>query len=115
MSVLDYASPQQTPPRWRLALYHLRFVLLGGYALLLAGALGFWLYAGAEAIGVAIVSLIFLGMQGMFLIGMPQLRWPRPTRRRRMWISVVAGAGVAAVLTFGLVATGLSGVDWWRR
>jgi len=43
MSVLEYASPQATPPRWRIALYHLRFVLLGAYALLIAGAV--WFYA----------------------------------------------------------------------
>ena len=81
MPLLEYASPQATPPRWRIALYHLRFVLLAGYLLLLGGAIWFWIEMDVE-IGVLLIGLLVLvGFQALFLIGMPQLRWPRPTRR----------------------------------
>src|SRR6059058_1475457 len=114
MSVLEYASPQAAPPRWRVALFHLRYVLLAFYALLLAGAVWFYADLGMEAVFLAITLFIFFGAQALFLIGMPQLRWPRPVRRKPMWMSLVAGAFVAGILTFGLIMTGMSLFDVWK-
>jgi hypothetical protein len=115
MPVLEYASPQSPPPRWRLALYHVRFVLLALYLLLVAGIVGYLIANGAEAIVFVIALLVMFGVQALFLIGMPQLRWPRPTRRKPMWLSLAAGALVAAVLTFGLAATALNAFDIWDQ
>jgi hypothetical protein len=113
MPVLEYASPQSPPPRWRLALYHVRFVLLAFYILLITGVVAYCMANGAAAIVFVIAFLVMLTVQALFLIGMPQLRWPRPTRRKPMWLSLAAGALVAALLTFGLVATALSALDIW--
>ena len=44
-------------------------------------------------------------MQALLLSGAPHFRWPRPTRRRWMFVSLAAGALMAGLLTFGLVAT----------
>lgn len=114
MSVLEYASPQAAPPRWRVALYHLRYVLLAAYALLIAGAVWFYSEMGLDAVFLAVALLVFFGVQGLFLIGMPQLRWPRPVRRKPMWLSVVAGSLAAGVLTFGLIMTGMNVLDVWK-
>src|SRR5258706_3822200 len=114
MSVLEYASPQAAPPRWRVALFHLRYVLLAFYALLTAGAVWFYSELGMEAVFLAIALLVFFGVQALFLIGMPQLRWPRPVRRKPMWMSIVAGALVAGILTFGLIATIMNLFDVWK-
>jgi hypothetical protein len=114
MSVLEYASPQAAPPRWRVALYHLRYVLLAAYALLIAGAVWFYSEMGLDVVFLAVALLVFFGVQGMFLIGMPQLRWPRAVRRKPMWVSVVAGSLAAGVLTFGLIMTGMNVLDVWK-
>jgi DNA-directed RNA polymerase subunit RPC12/RpoP len=113
MPVLEYASPLATPPRWRQALYHLRYVFLAGYLLLIGGAAWFFSDMGSEAVALVVGLFIFFGVQGLFIFGMPQLRWPRPTHRRPMWMSLVAGALVAGLLTFGVVATGLSLFEVW--
>jgi hypothetical protein len=116
MSTLEYASPQPTPPRWRIALYHLRFVFLAAYLLLLAALAGwFHLEADIDIIVISVALLVFFGFQVLFLTGMPQLRWPRPTRRKPMWLSLTAGALVAGILTFGLIATSMSAFDVWNR
>jgi hypothetical protein len=114
MSVLEYASLQAAPPRWRVAVYHLRYVLLAAYALLIAGAVRFYSELGLDAVFLAVALLVFFGVQGLFLIGMPQLRWPRPVRRKPMWLSVVAGSLAAGVLTFGLIMTGMNVLDVWK-
>ena len=113
MSVLEYASPQPTPPRWREALHHLRFVLLAAYAVLLAAAVWFWCWAGGEVLGLAICLIVLFAFQAAFLVGMPQLRWPRPTRRRAMWISIVTAGALAGLLSFGLLATALNAFNVW--
>jgi len=115
MPLLDYASPQAAPPRRRQALYHARFALLALYVALVAAAIGFYLWLGAEVLAMAIIALIFLGVQGAFLLGMPELRWPRPTRRKPMWLSIVTGAALAALLTFGLFATIASAANVWEK
>lgn len=114
MSVLEYASPQATPPRWRIALYHLRFVLLAGYALLIAGAVWFYAEMGLESVFLVVALLTFFGVQGLFLIGMPPLRWPRPVHRKPMWMALCAAALAVAILTFGLIMTFMSLLDVWK-
>lgn len=114
MSVLEYESPQVAPPRWREVLFRLRVVLLVAYAALLAGAVGFCLWQDADGWVVVVGLLVLFGLQGLFLLGMPALRWPRPTRRRAMAASLVTGALVAGLLTFGLLATVLNLFDLWK-
>jgi hypothetical protein len=114
MGVLEYASPQATPPRWRVTLYHLRYVLLAFYALLIAGAVWLCSDMDMETAYLAIALVIFFGLQALFLIGMPQLRWPRPVRRKPMWMTLVAGALAAGLLTFGLIMTVMSLFNVWK-
>jgi hypothetical protein len=114
MIVFEYASPLATPPRWRVALYHLRYVLLAAYALLLGGAIWFYAESGVESVALIVTLLLLFGFQAIFLIGMPQLRWPRPIRRKPMWLSLAGGALAAGLLTFGLVATLMSLFNVWN-
>jgi hypothetical protein len=114
MTVLEYASPQDEPPRWRQTLHRLRWPILTCYLLLLAGACGFWAWAGLEVFPLIICLLVFLGLQALFLIGMPQLRWPRPTRRTPIALSLGVGSLVIALLTFGLLGVVLNAFDVWE-
>lgn len=113
MPLLSYESPQPPPPRWRRLLYPFRFALLSLYAILLAAAIACWIWMDLELLPVVIGLLVLLGLQALFLLGCPQLRWPRPTRRRHILLSVAAGAAVAALLTFGLLATALNLFNRW--
>jgi hypothetical protein len=109
MSILEYASPQPSPPRWRVALFSLRFVFLTAYIGVLIGAI-----VVNQAWETLIPILILTLFQGLFLLGMPHLRWPRPTRRRSIIVSQMAAALAGALLTFGLFATVLSAIDKWE-
>jgi hypothetical protein len=115
MTVLEYASPQDEPPRWRQSLYRARYPLLTLYLVVLAAAVGFWLWLGLDAFPAVICVLVFLGFQALFLIGIPQLRWPRPTRRTPMALSLAAGSLVIALLTFAIVAVILNAGDVWEH
>jgi hypothetical protein len=114
MTVLEYASPQDEPPRWRQSLHRLRWPIATCYLLLLTAACGFWSWAGLDIFPLIVCLLIFLGLQGLFLIGMPQLRWPRPTKRTPMSLSLAIGSLVIALLSFGLVAVVLNGINVWE-
>jgi hypothetical protein len=109
VSILEYASPQPEPARWRTTLYNLRYVFITAYIAMIVAAL---VWIPEVAMVIAIIALTLL--QGLFLIGMPEIRWPRPTRKRAMIISQMIAALVAAALTFGLVATFLSAIDKWE-
>jgi hypothetical protein len=114
MTILEYESPQAPLPRWREALYRLRIVLLVAYAALLAGAVAFYVWLDADGFLVVAGLLVFLGVQALFLLGMPALRWPRPTRRKAMASSLITGSAIAALITFGLCATALNFFDVWK-
>jgi hypothetical protein len=53
-------------------------------------------------------SIVVFALQAAFLTGAPHWRWPRPTGRRPMWISLVVGAFMTALLTFGLAGSLIS-------
>ncbi len=108
MNILEYASPMQSPPRWRTILFNLRYVLLTFYVGLIIGAIVY-----IQDWEILIPILILTALQGLFLVGMPHLRWPRATRKRAMITSQMIAAVVAASLTFGLFATLLSGFNKW--
>jgi hypothetical protein len=120
MPLLDYASPRaaedlDAPPNWRRIAYRLRYPFLVLYALLLGGAVGFCAWTETvDTAAIVAVLLVVLGSQGLFLVGAPQLRWPRRTGRVPMAVSLTVGALVAALLTFGVVATALNAVDRWE-
>ena len=111
--------PVQTevPPasKWLRRAIGARFVLLGLYLLLTFA----WYYAfmvTTDSGGVftsgqnaalalrnfLIATLILLGVQGLLLLGAPQLHWPRPRRRRSIFASLAAGSAMAALLSLGI-------------
>jgi hypothetical protein len=112
--------PVQTevPPasKWLRRAIRARFVLLGLYLLLTLA----WYYAfmvttdsnsgvftsGQNAAlalrNFLIATLILLGVQGLLLLGAPQLHWPRPRRRRSIFVSQAVGAAIAALLSLGI-------------
>ncbi len=93
-----------------------RYVLLGLYLLLTLA----WYYAfmaatnsggggvtrGQYAIltlrNFLIATLILLGVQGLLLLGAPQLHWPRPRRRRSIFVSLAIGSAIAVLLSLGI-------------
>jgi len=111
--------PVQTavPPasKWLRRAIRARFVLLGSYLLLTLA----WYYAfmattssgGGVTSGqnaaltlrnFLIATLILLGVQGLLLLGAPQLRWPRPRRRRSIFASLAVGSAIALLLSLGI-------------
>jgi hypothetical protein len=106
------------PPvgRWVRRAVRARFVLLGLY-LLLAGGWYFLFLSGSDPVGmsfgvhdstaqVVITALvgtaILFGVQLLFLAGAPQWRWPRPRRKRSIYVSIAAGALIAMMLSAGI-------------
>ncbi len=51
-------------------------------------------------------TLVLFGVQLLFLLGAPHLRWPRPRRKRSIFISLAAGAAIAVLLTAGVCFAG---------
>jgi len=109
MNVLEYASPQPDPPRWRSALYSFRILFIVGYFAVFVATFVF-VREWAVILPLFIITLF----QALFLIGMPEIRWPRATRKRSMMISQMIAALAAALLTFGVVATVLCAIDKWE-
>ena len=73
--------------------------------------LGF--HAGGDDIPGLLVNLLIgtlflFGLQFLFLLGAPQLRWPRPRRKRSIFISLAAGSAIAMLLSLGIVLAGIS-------
>jgi hypothetical protein len=121
---MDYPDPtrmtQPLPPagKWVRRAIWSRWVLLGLYAVLTAG----WYYVffavsdpWASGVGPApvlgpfvIATLVLFGVQGLLLAGAPQLKWPRPRRRRSMAVSLAAGSAIAVLLSLGIVCAGAS-------
>jgi hypothetical protein len=108
VSILEYQTPPPSPPRWRTILFNFRVVFLLAYIALFVGAI-----IVAQDWAVLIPLGVITLFQGLFLIGMPQMRWPRATRKRSMMISQMVGALAAALLTFGVVATALCAINQW--
>lgn len=112
--------PLQTevPPasKWLRRAIHARYILLGLYLLLTLA----WYYAfmaatssggggitsGQYAVltlrSFLIATLILLGVQGLLLLGAPQLHWQRPRRRRSIFVSLAIGSAIAVLLSLGI-------------
>lgn len=108
-------------PRWKRNLARFRFFLAGVYLLVLAGAALLLIFNSNNAtlgdiLGLLIFIAIFFGTQIMLLAGAPSFHRRRPTHRRHIAISIVAGAVAAAALSLGFIATGVSllghPMDW---
>jgi hypothetical protein len=56
-------------------------------------------------LSITVVALILFGMQAALLCGAPHFRWPKPTHGTWIYFSIAAGALMAALLTFGFIAT----------
>jgi hypothetical protein len=61
--------------------------------------------------GLIIVLGVFVLMPILFLAGAPHWTWPRPRRRRSIYISISIGALMAGALTFGAFASFASLID----
>lgn len=93
-----------------------RYVLLGLYLLLTlawyyafmattssgGGGVTSALYAVLTLRNFLIATLVLLGVQGLLLLGAPQLHWPRPRRRRSIFVSLAMGSAIAALLSLGI-------------
>lgn len=98
-----------------------RFVLLGCYLILTVAwywvfcfeheplRLNFWSIKGNYPIfSFLIGTLVLFGAQFLLLLGAPHLRWPRPRRRRSIFISLAAGSAIAVLLSVGIACAGES-------
>ncbi len=103
------------PPggRWSPRLYPWRYALLAGYILLLAGV--YCIFSIEDLLRLSMPwqllaggSVVFYALQAAFLTGAPHWRWPRPTGRRPMWMSLVVGGLATTLLTLGLAGTLIS-------
>jgi hypothetical protein len=103
------------PPRWRQTAFRLRYVFLSLYVIVLTSLTAWLIIETDEWLVVSIALLILLGAQALFLIGMPQLRWPKPTHGAPMILSMITGALMAGLLTFGVFATLLNIGSAWER
>jgi hypothetical protein len=112
-------TPDAIPPSPRIqALCRRRWPLLVTYLTVVLGGLTFaiffkpiqldWLFAV-----IALGAILLL--QGLFLLGMPQLRWPKATRSVPMTVSIATGALLAALLTFGIAASLMNLVQVWEK
>jgi hypothetical protein len=114
-------------PRWYRVLVRFRFALAGLY-FLTVGFFAFetffhrWLFdvePPHDLAALAITAAVFFGMQALLLLGAPHWRHKRPTRFRRMAVSLTAGALMAALLTFGflgiIVSLLRSNFDWFSK
>jgi len=109
------ASADRIPPggRWVPRLYPWRYALLASYILLLAGV--YCLFSIEDLLKLSLPwqflvggSVVFYALQAAFLTGAPHWRWPRPTGRRPMWVSLTVGALAISLLTLGLAGTLMS-------
>src|SRR4051812_45773843 len=96
--------------RW---LFPLRYLLLAVYLLAICGCCAWLAMTDNQPVtvpweAVLLIVGIFGVLQAAFLTGLPHFRWPRPTGRRPMWISVTAGAFLAALLSAALCGTAVS-------
>jgi hypothetical protein len=110
--------PAQPPTaRWQQRAAKARFVLLGFYVVLSVGwyfvflsktdplRLGF----DGNASGAFLAgTLVLFGGQFLLLLGAPQLTWPRPRRKRSIFISLAAGSAIALLLSAGIICAGVS-------
>lgn len=105
------AQSLPTVGKWVRRAIWLRWVLLGLYGILTVG----WYYVLAAMADPSpvlgpfvIATLVLFGVQALLLAGAPQFKWPRPTRRRSMAMSLATGSAIAVLLSLGIVCAGAS-------
>lgn len=107
-------APSPTHSKWVRRALWARWILLACY---LAFTLGWYFIALAphDPLGLGIqtnyprivdflvATVTLFGLQFLLLLGAPQLHWPRPRRRRSIFISLLAGSALAMLLSIGIV------------
>ncbi len=118
MRHMDEPVPSSSPtesPRWLSRLIRGRYILLALYVLAIVALVWDLWFSGSSIFlrggnidakwkPTVIGGAIFALGPTLFLIGAPHLRWPRPTRRRWIGISMTMGAMWAALLSAGIGA-----------
>ena len=112
----DPAPSDSNPPLLPGAerLYPRRFVLLAAYLFAVLATccllVGTGVVMGSEIPWPIVFAglLVLTALQAAFLSGAPHFRWPRPTGRRPMLLSLLAGAAMAALLSLGVAGTAVS-------
>lgn len=112
MKVLNYATPTTDPPDSRLV--RLRWLFLALYLI----GMGAWYWAAfggsrdvnidRDLLPLLGITAIFFSGQVLLLVGAPHWRWPRPRRRGAVWVSIVAGSLIAALLSAGILLSLMS-------
>ena len=104
-------AQRTTPCGWlALRLYPRRYLLVMLYGVALATVICLFMIDdlisfSASWDAVVAASVVFIALQCAFLTGAPHWRWPRPTGRRPMWVSLAVGSLLAGFLTLGLAGT----------
>lgn len=113
------ASPAAADPKWLLRATWARWMLLGFYLVLTfvwywatfatIDPVGFRFQVGnSELISFVVATAGLFGLQVLLLLGAPHLHWPRPRRKRSMFVSLAAGSAIAMLLTIGIGAACMS-------
>ncbi|HEX5242863.1 MAG TPA: hypothetical protein VFW23_06320 [Tepidisphaeraceae bacterium] len=116
MELLPAQAAVPPASKWLRRAMRVRYVLLGLYLLLTlawyyafmaatssgGGGLTYGQYAVLTLRNFLIATLILLGVQGLLLLGAPQLHWPRPRRRRSIFVSLAIGSAIALLLSLGI-------------
>lgn len=96
--------------RWILLACYLAFTL-GWYFIALAphDPLGLGIQTNyPRIVDFLVATLVLFGLQFLLLLGAPQLHWPRPRRRRSIFVSLAAGSAIAMLLSIGIVLASTS-------
>jgi hypothetical protein len=91
-----------------------RWILLGCYLVLTfvwyfatfsaSDPIGFRLDPIPSEVGSFLIATAALfGVQFLLLLGAPHVHWPRPRRRRSIFVSLAAGSAIAMLLSIGIV------------
>lgn len=103
--------PMPARSAWLRRAIWARWILLGCYI----AATSVWFYfalvpdnpfdlqgASGTFLAFLILSAGVFGLQFLLLLGAPQVHWPRPRRRRSIYVSLIAGAAIAMLLSIGV-------------
>lgn len=109
---LDAALPSRS--KWMTRTIWARWILLAFYLVLtfiwyfatmsVSDPIGFRLDPIPTEIGSFLIATAALfGVQFLLLLGAPHVNWPRPRRRRSIFVSLAAGSAIAMLLSIGIV------------
>jgi hypothetical protein len=83
-------------------------VVLGTTILVSSAVYGFGTWSPEGVFWLGAVLTVFFGTQAAFLSGAPRFRKPRLDSRKPLWLSLVAGAFIMALVSGGLLLTLMS-------